>query len=48
MVGANEKIFLTAGTIFLVNQKMVLGFATMVFVAPTRVWMALTTVRADN
>jgi hypothetical protein len=36
MVFSNEKIFLTAGTIFLVNQKMVSGFATMVCVSHTK------------
>ena len=36
IVLSNEKIFLTIGTIFLVNLKMVSGFATMVFVSHTK------------
>jgi hypothetical protein len=35
MVGATEKIFLTTDTIFLVNQQMVSGFATMDVVSHT-------------
>jgi hypothetical protein len=37
IVFSNEKIFLTAETIFWVNQKMTSGFATMVFVSQTRI-----------
>jgi len=36
IVFSNEKIFLTTGTIFPVNQKMVLGFAILVFVPHTK------------
>ncbi len=35
MVSANEKIFLTAETIFPLNRKMVSGVETLVFVVPT-------------
>jgi hypothetical protein len=37
MVFSNEKIFLTAETFFLVNQKMVEGFATIIFVSQAKV-----------
>jgi hypothetical protein len=37
IVFAYEKIFLSAGTIFLVNQKMVSGFPTTVFISQTKV-----------
>jgi hypothetical protein len=36
IVFSTEKIFLTAETIFLVNHKMFVGFATTVFVSQTK------------